>query len=131
MVTTKTNAYLLCGTGGGQSRVKPICRGGGQTGVLPPQPERGAEKAALACLDPELLRNEAPARRDDLAAASLLACSRLPPGTVPTPPVIWHHLLFLMHGHNPCIGQMVSKKAEGILVILKTVMWLIKKITIM
>ena len=105
MVTTKTNAYLLCGTGGGQSRVKPICRGGGQTGVLPPQPERGAEKSSPRVPGSGASENEAPARREDLAAASLLASSRLPPGTAPTPPVIWHHLLFLMHGHNPCIGQ--------------------------
>ena len=84
----------------------------------------GAERTAPCVrLDWELLR----ARRQragswQLSAACLLARSLAPPPTgkrAPTPSVIWHHLLFLMHGHNHSMGQNGFKKVGGILAIKK------------
>lgn len=106
VVRAKTNAYLLCCPLGGPSRFKPIWRAGARPRVLPPRRAPGAERTApRAGLDPGA---SASRRRQEPAGMSCwqppaCALARSPPPTgdrAPTPSVIWHHLLFLMHGHN-------------------------------
>lgn len=107
VVRAKTNAYLLCCTLGGPSGFKPIRRAGAQPRVLPPRGLAVLKGQRLACVRiriRELLRAGA-ARSAGMSCWQPPACAlaRAPPPTgdrAPTPSVIWHHLLFLMHGHN-------------------------------
>ena len=83
----------------------------------------GAERTAPCVrLERELLRARRQRAGSWQLSARWLARSLAPPPTgkrAPTPSVIWHHLLFLMQGHNHSMGQNGFKKVGGILAIKK------------